>query len=32
LLFGRKQEELITGKAPMILISYKFEKRYFNNL
>jgi hypothetical protein len=32
LLFGRKQEELITGKAPMILIGYRFEKKYFNNL
>ena len=32
LVFGRKQEDLITGKAPLILIGYRFEKRYFNNL
>jgi len=32
LVFGRKQEDFITGKAPMILIGYRFEKRYFNNL
>ena len=32
LVFGRKQEDLITGKAPLILIGNRFEKRYFNNL
>ena len=32
LVLGRKQEDLITGKAPLILIDYRFEKRYFNNL
>ena len=28
LVFGRKQEDLITGKAPMIIIDAKFEKSY----
>lgn len=32
LVFGRKQEDLITGKAPMIIIDAKFEKSYINYL
>jgi hypothetical protein len=32
LVFGRKQEDFITGKAPLILLGYrfKFERSYIN--
>jgi hypothetical protein len=31
-VFGRKQEDLITGKAPMIIIGTRFERSYINHL
>ena len=32
LVIGRKEEDLITGKAPMILIGTRFKKSYINNI
>ena len=32
LVIGRKQEDLITGKAPMILIGTRFKKSYISNI